>query len=286
MGTLQGRKRSGQTRLSTSNGIPSYEETYDYVVVANSAAESYASLRSTPGLPVVGVSLSGIAVCRSLSGSQRENSLVWDFSAEFSSEVTENEDSNDDPNAWVPVYETKFERIVEPALEDVNGDPFTNSADQPYPNNLMIPRFLPIWTFSQFEPATVSDEDIVDRNETVNDGVFRGRAAKTLLMTVESSQLGFFYGARRRFTQYSLKYNSKTWAVKVLDKGTAYKQGGVSKAFAVQSPNSGPVVIEGGLDGSGLPAGGFNGVHPVNGTPATLTFDIYQPIDFSSFLRG
>ena len=286
MATLKGKKRQGQTRLSTNNGIPVFEDSYHYTVIADSDNESFASIRSATGLPIVGQSVIGTSVCKSLSGSQRQGSRVWDFTADFSSEVDENTETDTDPNSWTPVYKTKFERLQETLTTDQNGTPIKNSAGQPFENGITVSRFIPIWTFSQFEPATVTDEAIIDRNETVNDGVFKGRSAKTLLLTVERSVISFFFGARRRFSTYSLRYNHRKWTEKRLDVGTAYLDGSSTKPFAVAS-DDGLAVIVGGLDGAGAPAGGFDGDgRPVTDTPEELEFDIFEPINFSSFIRG
>ena len=293
MGTLKGEKRQGETRLSTNNGIPVFEDTYHYTVIADSDSESYSSLRNTNGLPVVGSAVSGSAVCRSLVGTQREGSRVWDFVADFSSEVGENTENPDnaDPNTWTPVYQTRFERIQEVVTEDASGNPIANSAGQPFENGITLQRAIPIWRFSQFEPATVTDEQIIERNETVNETEFKGREAKTLLLIVENSVISYYYGARRRLTTYLLKYNSKKWTLKTLDKGTIYKKSGNTFNFIVKNPDVTDCelgnVIVGGLDGSGEPAGGYDSCgFPVTGDPATLEFDRFPVLEFDDFIRG
>lgn len=292
MGTLKGEKRQGETRLSTNNGIPVFEDVYHFTVIADSDNESYASLRNTAGLPVVGSAFSGSAVCRSLVGTQRDGSRVWDFVAEFSSEVGENTENPDnaDPNTWTPVYQTRFERISEIVTDDASGNPIVNSAGQPFENGITMQRSIPIWTFAQFEPATVTDEDIIERHETVNETEFKGRAAKTLKLIVEQSVIGYYYGARRRLTTYSLKYNKKKWTLRPIDKGTAYKKNGKTISYITRlnedSCEVGGVIV-GGLDGSGEPAGGFDSCgFPVDGTPAKLEFDQFPVLEFKDFLRG
>jgi hypothetical protein len=177
---------------------------------------------------------------------------------EFSSEVEENQDRGgadefgSDPVEWTPIYETRFERMSEIVNVDVNGDPIDNSQGWMFPEGMTRSRFIPIWTFFQFEPPTVTDETIITRNEVVNSGTFKGRPAKTLLCTVVKSTIGFYYGQKLRFTQYELRYNVRTWQLKRLD----------------MSPDGTP------LNGSGAPAA----------VSAILTFDQFAT-DSLSFLR-
>lgn len=274
-------KREGDCRLSSRNGTPVFEETYYYLVKADYVSQSYAEIITTSGLPTINVTLgpSGYTVCRGLSASRKtEATLYWDVTADFSSEVEENQgdqgnDPSQDPTAWVPVYETKFERLQEVVAKDQSGTTVANSAGQPFEVGLTVSRFLPVWEFYQFEAATVTDEDVIERNETVNSSTFKGRAAKTLLCTVLNSVIGFYYGRRLRLTQYQLKYNSKDWQHKRLDVGTAYKSGTSLLSYTDSDGN----VILGALNGSG-------GKQTVGTPPAVQTFDIYATNTFS-FLR-
>lgn len=278
--TLLGYKREGNASLRSSNGIAVFDESYSYIVETTSNTENYASVITTTGLPVIGftVSPSGFGLCRSISGSFRpEQPKIWDFTAEFSSEVEENQSSQNpqsDPLVWVPVYETKFERIQEIVTKDFAGASIANSAGQPFDNGQSRGRFIPIWEFYQFEPATLSDEAILERNETVNSVVFKGRAAKTLLLTVVSSSIGFYYGRKMRFTKYQLRYNSRKWTDKRLDVGTVYKSGTDYLPYTDKAGN----VIRGALDGSG-------GKQAVGTAPAVREFDQFDTKAFASFLR-
>jgi hypothetical protein len=103
------------------------------------------------------------------------------------------------------------------------------------PEGMTRTRFIPIWSFFQFEAPTVTDETIIGRNEVVNSGTFKGRAAKTLLCTIVKSTIGFYYGQKLRFTQYELRYNVRTWQLKRLDMasdGTALNGAGAASAGA------------------------------------------------------
>lgn len=274
-------KRDGGASVSSSNGMPVLNEDYGYIVASDDKNTSrLAILYGTPGLPKVGqtVSAFGYAVCKNVNATRRgDNPLIWDVTATFSSEVEEGQDTQDpesDPVVWIPIYETKFERLQEVVTKDQNGDSIANSAGQPFQVGLTIGRFIPVWEFWQFEAATVTDEQLIDRNETVNSGTFKGRAAKSLLLTILSSKVGYYYGQRRRLTQYSLKYNVKLWTHKRLDVGTVYLDSGDRKPYL---DDDGRTVILGGLDGSGARV-------TAPDPPATLEFDIY-PTNSFAFLR-
>lgn len=274
-------KREGQCGIRSSKGIPILDETYSFIVVCTNKDEEYTSVLNATGLPYVGVTVSpsGYGVCKSKNATRRtDNPYYWDVTSTFSSEVEEKSDQQDpstDPTAWVPIYETKFERLQEIVTKDLAGTSIANSAGQPFPVGLTINRFIPVWEFFQIEPP-ISDETLIDRNETINSAVFKGRAAKSLLLTVMMSQVGFYYGARRRLTQYSLKYNSRLWTHKRLDVGTVYVSSGTHLPYL--DSGTPPRVINGGLNGSGAKVS-------VGSPPETLVFEQYTQLAFASFLR-
>lgn len=282
-----GEKREGQASIRSAGGTPVLDETYHFLVKSDDKNNSRINILGTPGLPIVGVTVSafGISVCKGKSAVRREDQpLYWDVTCEFSSEVSESQSSQNprsDPEVWVPIYETKFERLQEVVTKDFSGTSIANSAGQPFENGLSISRFIPVWEFFQIESASVTDETIIDRNETVNTSTFKGRAAKTLLLTIMSSQIGFYYGQRRRLTRYSCKYNSRKWTHKRLDVGTVYLDpDGVGPCGAGgRSPykDCEENVILGGLNGSGAKVA-------VGNPPAVLEFDMFDDIAFS-FLR-
>jgi len=274
-----GETRPAQISIRSSGGIPTLDETYHFLVRAPSKNMSRFNVARTVGLPFVGVTISsfGYSVCKSKSLVRREDQPdLWDVTCEFSSEVDERQSEQDpatDPEMWVPVYETKFERIQENVTKDFSGASIANSAGQPFENGIVISRFIPVWEFFQLESATVKDETIIDRNEKVNSTTFKGKAAKTLLLTVVSSVIGFYYGQKRRLTSYQLKYNEKDWRHKRLDVGTVYKSGATLLPYVDKEGN----VILGALNGSGAK-------QAVGTAPAIRNFDIYDDISFA-FLR-
>jgi len=279
--SVSGPKREGSCSIRASKSGPVLDETYSYIVKCSAKDEDYTNvLDASAGiaLPLVGITISptGFGICRAKKATRREqNPFYWDVTCDFSSEVQEGADNQDprtDPVTWVPVYETKFERMQEVVTKDLAGTKIANSAGQPFPVGLTISRFIPVWEFYQIEPP-ISDETLIDRNENINSGTFKGRAAKSLLLTVLSSQVGFYYGAKRRLTQYSLKYNKNLWTHKRLDIGTVYLDGGVLKPYLDDSGK----VINGGLNGSGAKVS-------AGSPPAERTFEMYTQSSFS-FLR-
>jgi hypothetical protein len=278
--TVRGQRRVGDISLTSANGIPRVEETYVFLVEADNKNTSQLSVITTPGLPIVNVTVSsfGFTVCRSKAAKRLDgNARLWEVTCVFSSEVEENQNQQDpttNPVEWVPLYETKFERVQTVVTRDFAGTAIANSAGQPFPNGLTITRKLPMWEFFQFEAASVTDETVIGRSEVVNNATFKGRAAKTLLCTVLSSSIGFYYGTRLRFTRYSLTYDPLKWTNKRLDVGTVFLDTGVLKPYLDDEGN----VIEGGLNGSGAKVS-------VGSPPSILEFDIYNAVTFSGFLR-
>lgn len=272
-------KREGAAKIRSSNGAPVYECTYSFIVVCAAKDANYLTVLATVGLPIVGITPdpTGIGVCVSKSGSRRAgNPFLWDIVCEFSSEIDDSSGSGGspsaDPTAWVPIYETKFERYQEVVTKDFAGDPIANSAGQPFPNGMTITRHIPMWEFFQIEASTVTDAQVLDRTDVVNTGTFKGRAAKTLLCIVLSSVIGRYYGTLRRLTNYQLKYREDKWTHKRLDVGTVYLDSGDLKAYTKDG-----VVINGPLDGAGAQV--------VDGDPPAIReFDMYNDVAFS-FLR-
>jgi hypothetical protein len=267
-------------RITNAGGIPRLEETYEFFVDAHDEFTSQFSVSQTPGLPKVNITPSafGLTICRSKTVTRDDKiATLWHAICEFSSEVEEGQSSQDpstNPTAWRPIYETKFERVPVVVVRDFAGTAIANSAGQAFPNGLTVTRKLPMWEFYQFEPATVTDEQVIDRSEVVNSATFRGRAENTLLCTVMSSTIGFYYGVRLRFTRYSVIYDRLTWLHKRLDVGTVWKDGTTLNAYLDAQGN----VIEGGLNGSGAKVTGGS-------PPAIRTFAMYDSVDFNTFLR-
>ena len=277
--TLQGKTITGSVELAIKNGGPVWRQSQGYRVEADSDDPQYSSILLTSGLPIPMTTFTddGLMICQSL-GADRipKHRRLWEVTAEFSSEVEQSQNTQF-PEEWVPIYELKKERVQEPSFFDRSGNAITNSAKQRFPQGLVLTRYLPVWEFFQFEPASLSDEQMLTRDEVVNSTPFKGRAAKTLLCTITSSVIGFYYGRLRRLTQYRIIYNVRNWRDKRLDTGTQYLDGGVLKDYTIGTPPN-ETIIEGNLNGSG-------GKQTVGLDAATLEFDRFEQIDFNTFLR-
>lgn len=276
---LLGEKRGGEIYTSLRDGQAVYECTYYYTVrgVTKEDSRKYI-VENTTGLPKVNESVDddNLGVCSSVRAVRREdNPLIWDVTAIFESIVEQGNSVaiGADPLAWIPRRRTIFFNKDEVRAADNAGTAYKNSAGQALVGIPPIKRTLVAWRFVQFESASVTDETIADRNETVNSTTFKGKAAKTLLLTVEDSEVGTYYGQPLRLTQYLLKYDPKDWRTKMLDVGTVYKSGTTLLPYTDAAGN----VIEGGLNGSGAKVTGGN-------APSILYFDDYATSTFS-FLR-
>jgi hypothetical protein len=271
--------RHGGCSIRSAKGVPVLDETYHLLVLTDSKSTTRVDVLNHANVPKVNVTAAsgGLSICKSVIAERSaENPIIWEVTAEFSSEIEEGQgggDPSSNPAEWVPIYETRYERIQEVVTRDYAGTAVANSAGQPFESGIVRTRMIPVWSLFQFEPATVTDEQILERCEKVNSDQFRGRAAHTLLLIVESSVIGYFYGSLLRFTQYSLKYNEKTWKQKRLDVGTVYLDSGQHKPYTDSEGN----LILGGLNGSGAKV-------TTGQPPAVLEFELYEAISFS-FLR-
>ncbi len=282
--TPQG-KNDGGIRASYERGIITREEDWHFQVRADSLTQDRGTiLFGTPGLPTIGLTVFNGMICKSGDATRHpDDRLRWDVVFTFTNAQDEDNQgqgaSTGDPTLWVPIRRTLYDRLEEAFDKDVNGKANVNSAGEAFMTSITIGRKIPVWEFTQWESAAITDEVLIERNETVNSTTYKGKAAKTLLLTIVDSVVGFYYGYRCRMTTYRLAYNVKKWTLKRLDAGYNYKDG----ADLVPYRNKkGTDVILGPLNGSGgrsLLGDGSPGV------PATLEFDIYQSTNFASFLR-
>lgn len=276
MPTLIGEKRQGDMTISLRDGQRVYECMYYYTIRGDAKTDSRKYIaENTTGLPVVGLSTDddNTGLCSSLRVDRRpDNPIIWDATARFESLIEQGNSlaSGADPIAWIPRRKTIFFNKQEVSPTDATGAAYVNSAGDHLTGVQPRMRTLVGWRFIQFEAATVTDETIADRNETVNASTYKGRAAKTLLLTVEDSEVGTFYGLPLRLTQYLLKYDPLNWRSKYLDVGWNIKSAGVKKPYMIDG-----VHVEGALNGSGA---------ATNSSPSILSFDDYPTSTFS-FLR-
>lgn len=282
MPVIDGVSRKRNFRLVKSRGGLQLEFDDIYRILADSKSQDRIDILNTPNLPEVGVTTNGPAVCSGIDANSWEaNPIYWDAVASFSSNVDEDSSgagsqgqSWGDPTTWVPIAKLAFESYSDVRLTDAAGAAQVNSAGQPFETAIAQRRTIVRYDFDQFEPATTTDDEISERNETVNDAIFKGKAVKTLLLTVREATLGLFYGYSVWRVGYSLAYKKDTWQRKRLDIGNSYLSGGSLLPYEDSEGNR----IVGPLDGSG-------GKQSAGTAPAILTFDEFATSTFSSFIR-
>lgn len=275
-------KRQGGIRANYSRGFVSREEDWHFQVRADSLLQSRTEiLFSTPNLPIIGATILNGMLCVGGDATRtEEHGLVWDVAMTFTNSIDEDDQQNSnqggDPTVWVPVRRTMWETKEEIMTKDASGNRICNSAGIPFDTGIRRRRHLPAWEFTQWEPISVTDDDILGRNEVTNSGTWppiNGKPAKTWLCKVVDSVVGFYFGYRCRMTTYRLVYDKKKWTQKRLDVGTSYKSGSDLIPYLDKSGN----VILGALNGSG-------GKQSVGTAPAELEFDEFDAVSFS-FLR-
>ncbi|HAC91383.1 MAG TPA: hypothetical protein DCF63_12255 [Planctomycetaceae bacterium] len=235
----------------------------------------------TPGLPIVGL-LYGplLATCTSKSATRRtDHPLYWDVTCEFeTSREQQRQDPNnpsDNPTTWIPVFKVDS-FISKPRVVTTDKSsptkPIRNSAKQPFEEPLTVNRLLDPFSFTQFENPTQSLDDIMGRNENVNSSSFLGFGARTLLLNLTGAELGYYGGYPAWRCTYQVTYDNETHDVKLLDVGSCYLDGTDQKPY-MDKLNQYRIV--GNLNGSGAKAA----------DAATLTFKVYDELDFSTFIR-
>lgn len=274
----QTRKRGGSIRRTGGRLVFEHEE--EYFVMADTLSQDHDEILLTAGLPVAGLTVHDRALCNGKSAtSDPIQPLLWTVTATYSSEVEEGgnesqENQGGDPTAFIPIAELAYESYQDVSILDASGTPVLNSANQPFETGFLRPRTLVRLDFEQFEPTSVTDEDIAERNETVNSAEFKGKAAKTLKLSVRSAAIGWYYGYRVWRIGYSLTYKKDTWRRTRLDIGNSYLSGGTLLPYLDNDGNR----IVGNLNGSGAKAS-------VGTAPTILYFDEMESLNFSDFLR-
>lgn len=296
---ILGEKRNGSAKLNQDgrNGL-SFSSTVEFLVVASDKNVTREEvLLLTPGLPVVGLLYGPLfATCTSKSATRRtDHPLYWDVTCEFeTSREQQRQDPNnpsDDPTTWIPVFKVDS-FISKPRIVTVDKTPaaagnvnfalngpykITNSARQPFEEPLTVNRLLAQFSFVQFENASQSLDDIMARNETVNETAFAGFGARTLLLNLTGAELGYYGGYPAWRCTYQVTYDNETHDVELLDVGSCYLTGGTT-ATGDQVPYKDKL-------GSYRIVGNLNGTGGQATDAATLTFRIYEEKKFEDFIR-
>lgn len=283
--------REGGIRATYVNGMIEREEDWHFNVLADDIDQNRADiLFNTPGLPVIGVTISNNMLCKG-GDAQRDpdKALLWRVSLTFTDSLDQNDAANNnaqqggDPTLWVPVRRLLYDTKEEIMDTDASGNPCVNTADQPFTTKMTRKRFLPAWEFTQFEPAAVSDVAVLANNEVMNDGIWppnSGLEARTWFCRVLDSIVGFYAGYRCRMTIYRVTYDFKKWTDKRLSVGNLYKNGSNRFPYIVRGQ-----LIEGPLTSTGDRVIDENGATISGRTLHTVELDPVPVVDFTSFLR-
>jgi hypothetical protein len=271
---------------TTSDGELNFKTTVVYRVESDQVTVDSTYILATAGLPIVRSSFltlaNGlIAVCKSKKAKQdTSNRKIWLVTCEFDTEAFKEseedgseEQQTGDPTGWVPRVSVGFEEFAEIHAEDVTGDPYINSAGEPFATGLEIKRYVWVWNFTQYEAASQSFETISARVGKVNGATWRGYAAKTWLCLVRNAELGKKNGYDAWKIDYTLKYKESTWIHKTLDVGSYYLSSGDKLPFKDKYENR----VIGTLNGSGAE-------ETTAADVAILEFDRYETTDFG-FIR-
>lgn len=280
---IVGEKRDASASIKRGENFQLlFSETYSYVVLADSVDTTREEiLLDTPGLPIVGITTTNAgAVCVSKSAERRqENARYWDVTCEFESQPEEQEQDeenpSDDPVTWKPKFKASFEVREKVLWTDKSDTPkkIVNSVNQRFETPLMEKKLITVISFTQFESVSLKIEDIIDRNDKVNQSSFLWKDPRTLLLNVTGAEKGYYgrYPAWR--ISYSLRYDPDTWDVEMLDVGTVYKDG---TKYMPWLDGDGHRIV-GNLNSDGTK-------RALSSAPLTRTFEIYGKSDFS-FIR-
>lgn len=283
--------RVGGIRATYSKGFVDREEDWHFLVDGGRNGngsplniDRSTILFNTPGLPIIGVTVLNGMLCIGGDATRKdENASIFDVNLTFSTSIDQDDASNGqqqgDPTTWIPVRRTMWEIKEEVSETDASGNAIVNTADQPFSTKMVRRRRLPAWEFTQFEPLSVTDDDIIARAEVMNSSSYKGKPAKTWLCTVQDSTVGFYVGYRCRMTIYRLVYDFKKWTEKRLSIGFLYKSSGDRFPYVVRGQ-----VIEGPLTSSGDRVINESGVTISGRSIATVELDPVPAVPFN-FLR-
>lgn len=279
---LIGEKREGNSGGFRKQGTSLvYVHRVSFQVYSDDRYENKINVLTTPGLPIVGVPYGGfVGTCTSKDCERSPvNPQYWDVKCEFSTGEEEqkqdpNDPNNPDPTTWIPIYDIVFESYQEAATKDNAGNAILNTAGIPFADPLMRNRVISVLDFYQFEPDSLTLDQIMDRNDTVNSVTFRSIAAWKLNLLIKKATIGLYNGFSCWRIEYQIKYRKDNWKDKVVSHGTQQKVSGSLKPCV----NALGQTIDAGLTSAGVQVA-------VGVDPHVMEKEIKEAIDFNSFLR-
>lgn len=285
--TIKGITPGVTGQFMSNDGELNFKTSIVYRVESDVVTFDSTYILATGGLPIVRSSFITLAngllcVCKSKKADQdKDNRKIWLVKCDFDTEAYKKseedgseETQTSDPTNWTPIATLGFEEFTEYTSKDLDDNPYQNSAGEPFASGLPVKRYITVWNFTQYEPASVTYTTITDRNGKSNSASFKGYPAKTWLCLIRNAELGRKNGYEAWKIDYTLKYKASKWIHNVLDIGTFYLNGSSEKiTFKDKYENR----IYGNLDGTG-------GEETTAADVATLEFTNVETTSFS-FLR-
>ena len=176
----------------------------------------------TSNAPIVGLAYGPLGLrCISKSVERlEENALYWEMTCEFDSARDDFENDpenptdpenpgqpNPDPETWISIVNWNLSlESFQTVWRDWDNEWYANTAGE-----LITP--LPTWQrtlcsaeFTQFESSSLSLQEIADRNNTINNAIFKGFPIHCLLLHVLNAEKGEYNGFKTWKVTYKLTY--------------------------------------------------------------------------------
>lgn len=303
-------RRPGSIRTAMTGGSLRIEQDFHFRIRADTLEQDrLVILHDTPGVPQYGVAYGSYGmILRAADADRRDDdAYLWDAVYNLSSEVVESEnidptsgvEQTGPPTEWLAVATLGFEdndELFRNSLPfppehrhpDIGGtDPdgysayfWNTSAGEPYQSGIIRQRRIITRDFTQFEaisgPGALTLDDIEARNDVLNSDTFLSRPKRTLKLTIESCEAGFYYGLRCWRVGYKLHYKATDWRLKNGDVGSFYLDAGDKKPFLNDDDPPSPIL--GSLDGQGGKL--------ANQQDVVLRYHKeFNEVDFNDFLR-
>ncbi len=209
--TLKGQRSEGGVTASKEGSRVVLRETFTYVLISDSKTTTRTQVLSAAGMPIVGLTTSTAGTCSEVDA-QRDprNWQVWTARATFSSDgddqIVDPGNPSGGPTTWFPVWKIGNEYYDEIADIDAAGIPVVNSAGDPFDVGVVKRKMVSTYRFSQYESDSLTEKQISDKSNIVNDATYKGFTKRTLLLVVLGSERPVINGTRYRRIDFELRY--------------------------------------------------------------------------------
>jgi len=289
---------TGEKRMSRSGGVRQdgnrwYSRTW--IVVTDNLQDGPKTVIAAPGMPKkwdgysAGTETDTAAKLITVDPDQIADK-VWEVQLKYDTDYQDKDKDDPDedptnPETWVWHWSMDFmerekaaQYEVDEGYDEGRGKGIVNSAGEPFDPTIMIPEFLPVFTFTrkmlEADAVAYTKQFAVGYTGVMNNNIFWGRAAKDAriigasVSPPETFQSGGIDLRNRTFT-WQIGFNWDSWDVSVIDQGSYYIAAGKRVSFI--SPEGQPYV--GLLDGNG-------GAVAIGGDPVLRTFTVFEEKDY------